>query len=103
VQALAEHLQAAADAEHAPAGIDAGGDRVREPRLAEPGEVGRDVLRAGQNDELGAVEGARTRDPFDPSHLLELAELVEVRGRRIADDGDGGAGAAACRRSVLVR
>ena len=63
-------------------------DRVVEPARAQPGEVGGDVLRAGQDDEVGAGELGRAPRPDDVGHLLQRLELVEVRRRRVAHDGD---------------
>ena len=72
-------------------------DEVGEPGLPEPGEVGGDVLRAGKDDELGVREVAVSRRVANVDDLLELLELVEVRGSRVTDDGD------VCRRLSLRR
>ena len=66
--ALAEHLQPAADSEHRAA---TGAHRVRKTGAAQPGEVGGDVLRAGQHDEVGAVEVLGRRGPAHVCGLLE--------------------------------
>ena len=81
----AEHLQAAADPEHPPS---IGGDGRVEAGASQPREVGGDVLRSRQDDEIGAVEIGRVRGPAHVRDLLEQLELVEVRRERVADDGD---------------
>src|SRR5206468_12587023 len=93
VKRLAEHLQAAADADDASAGPNARGDRIGQPGTAEPGKVGSDVLRAGQDDELGVSDLSRPRRPLHARNLLQQAELIEVRSRRVTNDCDGRAGA----------
>ena len=63
-------------------------DRLVEAARSQPGEVGGDVLRAGQDDELGIVEIGRVPRPDDLRDLLQRLELVEVRGGRVAHDRD---------------
>ena len=54
------------------------------PRSPEPGEVGGNVLRAGQDDEVGPVEVVGASRPDELRDLLQGLELVEVRRGRVA-------------------
>ena len=88
LDAFAEHLHAAADREQPRSPCHVRADEVGEPGLPEPGEVGGDVLRAGKDDELCVREVAVSRRVANVDDLLELLELVEVRGSRVTDDCD---------------
>ena len=73
----AEHLEAAADADHLAAVAQVAADR-RLPALgAQPGEVGLHALGAGQHDQVGGRDRLPGADPAE-IHLRVQAQRVEV-------------------------
>ena len=88
--ALAQHLVAAADAEDGAAGGRARRDGAGEAAFAQPAQVGGGAFRAGDDDEVGALELARRRHEARAHlrHALQRLELVEVGQARQLDHGD---------------
>ena len=90
VDAAAEHLVAAADADHGRAGGGLRQHRRRHPALPQPRQVGDRALGAGQHDRRGAVQLAGRRHVAHV-HVRLVGQRVEVRvvaDERQPHDGD---------------
>jgi hypothetical protein len=89
VQRGARHLQAAADAQHLPAGSRVP-DGLHHAMGGQPGQVAADLLGAGQDDPLRAVQVGRATRPRQPhaGQLPQGLEFVEVADVRVGHHGD---------------
>ena len=102
-QRLAQHLQAAADAQHAPAARGVPRDGGVQPLRAQPGQVGGGGLAAGQDDPVHVIQLGRAARPGQAhaGHVLERLELVQVADARIGDDSHARVHRAAAARAVV--
>jgi hypothetical protein len=65
-------------------------DRAVDSKRAQPGKIAADLLRAGEHDQVGAVQirGGACPSKLDSRHAAQRLELVEVADVRRAEDSD---------------
>ena len=80
----AEHHAAAADPDDGSLVSGPCDEGLVERSVAQPAQVGADVLRPREDNKVATLEISRTEDPSDLGGMTEHVELVEVRGKRVA-------------------
>jgi hypothetical protein len=90
-QRLAQHLQAAADAQHRAALRGMCRNGAIQALGAQPGQVAAGVFGAGQDDPVGTRQVGRATRPFQThaGHLVQRLKFVEVADAWGGDDSDG--------------
>ena len=87
-QGLAQHLQAAANAQHRTARVGVRADRTIEPLAAQPGQIGTGAFGAGQDDPVApGLQGGQLRraahplqvQAFDVFERLEFIQIADAR------------------------
>ena len=89
-QRLAEHLQSTADSEHTATACRMRSNRRVQPLCAQPGQVSRRGLAAGQDDPVGAlhIRWAARPGQTHTRHIFERLEFVQIADARIRHHGD---------------
>jgi hypothetical protein len=90
-QRLAQHLQAAADAQHRPALRGMCGNGAVQALGAQAGQVAAGVFGAGQDDPVGTRQVGRAPRPFQihAGQLVQRLKFVEVADAWGGNDSDG--------------
>ena len=85
----AQHLQAAANAQHAAARACMGGDGRVQPLRAQPGQIAGRGLAAGQHDPVSALQlrGRARPDQAQARHVFQGLEFIQIAQARPGDDG----------------